>query len=160
MKLGLACTFVKYAVTATLAVPVGAIMWFEILYLYFGIKANAPSRALSVLSALVAFGVSFALPLIRSQWPGEVLRCACVLGLIVSPLLPLVAYTTFFLIESASSPQHNMLLRGIGEGGLIFSGILVFSFAVGVGLALVFWLCYGVTRRRLETKASCQHSGV
>jgi hypothetical protein len=157
MKLGLACTFVEYAVTATLAVPVGAIMWFEILY--FGLTANVPSIALWFLGALVAFAVSFALPLIRSQRPAEILRYACALGLMVSLPLPLLARTTFFLIESALTPQHKMLLRGIGEGGLIFSNILVFFFAVGVGLALVFWLCYDVTRKPLETKASCQHSG-
>jgi hypothetical protein len=160
MKLALSFNFLKYILTAALAVPIGAIIWFEILYLYFGITAKDPSRTIIFLSALIAFSLSFVLLLIRSQRPVQVLRRACFLGLIVSILLPLVAYKTFVLIESASSPQHKNLLRDIGEGGMIFSGILFFSFPIGVGLVLVFALGYFLAGRRLKTKASCQDSGV
>lgn len=57
-------TLLRYLAAFGLALPVSAIGWFELIYLFFG----------------VTFGVAFAWPLLGTVRPAEVVRRSCRLG--------------------------------------------------------------------------------
>jgi amino acid transporter len=135
----------RYFAAAALALPAGAIGWFELAYLFFGITGEDPPRSYNVVAALAAFGVAFAWPLFRTTRPAAVVRRSCRVGGIAAVLLPLVTIAVLLMWESSSGR------RDLGMGGLMLYSMPVVAFAVALVLALVLWLCDRAAAKRLQS---------
>jgi hypothetical protein len=96
-----------------LALPIGAIGWFELAYLFFGITGEDPPPSYNVSAAVAAFGVALAWPLLGTVRAAEVVRRSCRLGGIVTVLLPVVTIAVLLLWQSSTGR------RDLGMGGLM-----------------------------------------
>lgn len=137
-------TPLRYLAPVGLALPVGAIGWFELVYLFFGVAGEDPPRGYNVAAGVLAFGVALAWPLLGTVRPAEVVRRSCRLGGIAAVLLPVVTVAVLLLWESAAGR------RDLGMGGLMLYSMPVVAFGVAGVLALVFWLCDRSAAKRLR----------
>lgn len=137
-----------WAAAAALAVPVGTILWGELLYLAFGLTGEDGSPAVNAALFLVAFGLAFGWPLPGAQRPAEVVRQSCNLGVVAALLLPVVAVAVLLLWESAPAR------RDLGMGGLIFYGMPVIAMAGALAFSVLFWFGGWLALRRLRQKPS------
>lgn len=135
-----------YVAAAGLAVPVGAIAWFELVYLFFGLTGDDPPAAFSFVTAVVAFGLAFGWPLYRSHRPAEVVWRGCRLGLVVALLLPLVSIAVLFLWQNASGR------RDLGMGGLMLYSLPFVALGMAAVLAIAFGLGTRGAGRRLQDR--------
>ena len=136
--------WLRYFAALGLAVPVGAVGWFELVYLFFGVTGEDPPRSYNVLAAAAAFGVALAWPLIGTVRPAEVVRRSCRLGGIAAVLLPIVSIAVLLLWTG--SPGR----RDLGMGGLMLYSMPIVAFGVALVLALIFWLCDRSAAKRLR----------
>jgi len=136
-----------YLAAAGLAVPVGAVAWFEAVYLFFGITGEDPSAPVTYAAAVAAFGFAFGWPLLAAARPAEVVRRGCRLGLLVSLLLPVVAVAVLLLWQNAAGR------RDLGMGGLMLYSLPVVALAVAAVLALLFGFGSWLAVRRLQMPA-------
>lgn len=137
-------TWIRYLSALGLALPVGAIVWFELVYLFFGVTGEDPPKAYNVVTAVAAFGIALAWPLLGTVRPAEVVRRSCRLGGIASVLLPIVTIAVLLLWESSTGR------RDLGMGGLMLYSMPFVAFAIALVLALVFWLCDRSAAKRLR----------
>ena len=137
-------TWVRYSAALGLALPVGAIGWFELVYLYFGITGQDPPPSYNVTAAVAAFGLALAWPLFGTVRPAEVVRKSCRLGGIASVLLPIVTIAVLLLWQSSTGR------RDLGMGGLMLYSMPIVAFGVALVLAFVFWLCDRSAAKRLR----------
>lgn len=133
-----------YAAAAGFAVPIGAIAWFEAVYLFFGITGEDPSAIFSFLAAGLAFGFAFGGPLVRARRPAQVVRRACQLGLLVAVLLPVVAVAVLLLWQSVPGRPD------LGMGGLMLYSLPFVALGVAAVLALASGLGIRLAGRRLQ----------
>lgn len=134
----------RYLAAAGLALPVGAIGWFELVYLFFGVTGEDPSRTYKGLAALVAFGLALAWPLLGAVRPAEVVRRSCRLGGIAAMLLPVVAVAVLLLWQGSTGR------RDLGMGGLMLYSMPIVAFGAALVLTLAFWLCDRFAAKRLR----------
>lgn len=134
----------RYLAAAGLALPVGAIGWFELVYLFFGVTGEDPSRTYKGLAALVAFGLALAWPLLGAVRPAEVVRRSCRLGGIAAMLLPVVAVAVLLLWQGSTGR------RDLGMGGLMLYSMPIVAFGAALVLTLAFWLCDRSAAKRLR----------
>jgi hypothetical protein len=139
-------TSLRYLAAVGLALPVGAIGWFELAYLFFGVTGEDPPRGYNVVAAVAAFGVALAWPLLGTVRPAEVVRRSCRLGGIATVLLPVVTIAVLLLWESSTGR------RDLGMGGLMLYSMPIVAFGVALVLALIFWLCDRSAGKRLRWK--------
>ena len=137
-------TSARYCAALGLALPVGAIGWFELVYLFFGITGEDPPAGYSAMAAVAAFGVALAWPLYGTVRPAEVVRRSCRLGGIASLLLPIVTIAVLLLWQSSTGR------RDLGMGGLMLYSMPIVAFGVALALAFVFWLCDRSAAKRLH----------
>ena len=137
-------TSLRYFAALGLALPVGAIGWFELVYLFFGVTGEDPPRSYNTVAAVAAFGVALAWPLLGTVRPAEVVRRSCRLGGIATVLLPIVTIAVLLLWESSTGR------RDLGMGGLMLYSMPIVAFGVALVLALVFWLCDRSAAKRLR----------
>jgi hypothetical protein len=137
-------TWVRYFAAFGLALPIGAIGWFELVYLFFGLTGEDPPRSYNMTAAVAAFGVALAWPLLGTVRPAEVVRRSCRLGGIASVLLPIVTIAVLLLWESSTGR------RDLGMGGLMLYSMPIVAFGVALVLALIFWLCDRSAAKRLR----------
>jgi hypothetical protein len=131
-----------------LALPIGAIGWFELAYLFFGITGEDPPPSYNVSAAVAAFGVALAWPLLGTVRAAEVVRRSCRLGGIVTVLLPVVTIAVLLLWQSSTGR------RDLGMGGLMLYSLPIVAFGVALILAFVFWLCDRSAAKRLPHEQS------
>ena len=136
-------TWLRYFAALGLALPVGAIGWFELVYLFFGITGEDPPRSYNMVAAVAAFGVALAWPLIGTVRAAEVVRRSCRLGGIAAVLLPIVTIAVLLLWVSSTGR------RDLGMGGLMLYSMPIVAFGIALVLALVFWLCDRSAAKRL-----------
>jgi hypothetical protein len=134
----------SYVAAAGLAVPVGALAWFEAAYLCFGLTGEDPPEAFSFLAAVVSFGFAFGWMLFRARRPAHVVRRGCQLGLLISVLLPVVVIAVLLLWQNASDRPD------LGMGGLMFYTLPYIALGVAAVLAIVFGLGIRLAERRLH----------
>lgn len=137
-------TSLRYLAAVGLALPVGAVGWFELVYLFFGVTGEDPPRSYNVVAAVAAFGLALAWPLLGTVRPAEVVRRSCRLGGIATVLLPVVSIAVLLLWESSTGR------RDLGMGGLMLYSMPIVAFGVALVLALVFWLCDRSASKRLR----------
>ena len=137
-------TWIRYFAALGFALPVGAIGWFELVYLFFGLTGEDPPRSYNMTAAVAAFGVALAWPLLGTVRPAEVVRRSCRLGGIASVLLPIVTIAVLLLWESSTGR------RDLGMGGLMLYSMPIVAFGVALVLALIFWLCDRSAAKRLR----------
>ncbi|SEN24501.1 hypothetical protein [Nitrosomonas marina] len=135
----------SYAVAGALALPVGAVMWFETVYLFFGLTGEDPSDSFSFLAATVVFGFAFGWPVFRAYCTARVVQRACQLGLLVSNLLPVVAVAVLLLWQEASNRPD------FGMGGLMLYALPYVALGLAVILVIGFGLGIHLAGRRLTT---------
>ena len=133
----------RYAAAAALALPVGAIVWFQLAYLFFGVTGEDPPRSYNALAAGVAFGVALAWPLLGTKRAAQVVRRSCRLGGIAALLLPLTCIAVLLMW------QGSVGRRDLGMGGLMLYSMPVVAFGIALVLALVLWLCDQAAAKRL-----------
>lgn len=129
---------------AVLAVPVGAVAWFELAYLWFGLTGEDAPTAFNAVAGIFAFGLALSWPLLGARCPAEVVQRGCQLGQVLALLLPVVAIAVLLLWENASDRPD------LGMGGLMLYGLPVVAFGAAVVLILVFWSVYRLAGRRLR----------
>lgn len=134
----------EYVTAVVLAAPVGAVAWFELVYLWFGLTGEDPPAAISSAMAIFAFGAAFGWPLYGAGCSAEVVRRGCHLGLLVALLLPLVAIAVLLLWQNASGRPD------LGMGGLILYNLPFIALGVAAVLAIVFGLGSRWAGRRLQ----------
>lgn len=129
-----------------LALPVGALAWFEAVYLFFGITGKDPQGAFSLLAAVVTFGFTFGWPIFRAHRPAQVVRRGCQLGLLVSGLLPVAAIAVMLLWENASGRPD------LGMGGMMLYALPYVALGVAAVLAIIFGLGIRFAERRMQSR--------
>lgn len=134
----------RYATALGLALPIGALGWFEVSYLFFGVTGEDPPTMFNAAAAVAAFGAATAWPLRGTARPAEVVRRSCWLGGIAALLLPIVSIAVLLLWQNASGR------RDLGMGGLMLYSMPVVAFGVALVLALVFWFCDRLAAKRLQ----------
>lgn len=134
----LSFTIANVVASAVTALPVGGILWFELVYLWFGLTGNEPPFLVNLAAFTAAFGTAFLWPLYRARLLAEVLRRACGLGIIVSLLLPAVSIAVLLIWENSVRPD-------LGMGGLMLYNMPFVSVAAAIILVAFFalghWLC-------------------
>lgn len=138
----------RYLAAAVLALPVGAIGWFELVYLFFGATGEDPPRSYNVLAAVASFGLALAWPLFGATQAAEVVRRSCRLGGIAVVLLPIISIAVLMMWESSIGR------RDLGMGGLMLYSMPIVAFGIALVLALVLWFCDRSAAKRLQRKAS------
>lgn len=138
----------RYLAAVGLALPVGAIGWFELAYLFFGITGEDPPQYYNVGAAVAAFGVALVWPLLGTGRPAEVVRRSCRLGGIAAVLLPIVSVAVLLIWESSTGR------RDLGMGGLMLYSMPIVAFGVAVLLALALWACDRFAAQRLRQEGS------
>lgn len=134
-------------VAATLAAPVAAIGWFEILYLWFGLTGDDASAAASLAVAVMAFAWALAWSWRGSHRSADVIRRACQLGIALSIALPIVTVAVLLMWVNASGR------RDLGMGGLALYSIPVVAFIAAVVLVVAFGIGRRLAQKRLEQSA-------
>lgn len=134
----------RYLTAAGFALPVGALGWFELVYLFFGVTGEDPPRSYNVLAAVTAFGIALAWPLFGAVQAAEVVRKSCRLGGIAAVLLPIVSIAVLVMWESSTGR------RDLGMGGLMLYSMPIVAFGIALVVALVFWLCDRSAAKRLQ----------
>ena len=137
-------TSLRYFAALGLALPVGAIGWFELVYLFFGVTGEDPPRSYNVLAAVTAFGIALAWPLFGAVQAAEVVRKSCRLGGIAAVLLPIVSIAVLVMWESSTGR------RDLGMGGLMLYSMPIVAFGIALVVALVFWFCDRSAAKRLQ----------
>jgi len=137
----------RYAAATGFALPVGAMGWFELVYLFFGITGEDPPRSYSVLAAGAAFGFALAWPLFGTTQAAEVVRRSCRLGGIAALLLPVVSIAVLLIWQGSTGR------RDLGMGGLMLYSMPVVAFGIALVMALVLWLCDRAAAKRLGLPA-------
>lgn len=129
---------------ALLSVPVGAIAWFELLYLAFGLTGRDPAFATEVATFIPCFAIAFAWPLLRADRPATVVRQGCRLGVIVSLMLPVVAFAVLFIWENAEGRPD------LGMGGMMLYALPYVSLGAAAVLAILFAIGEKVANKRMR----------
>jgi len=126
-----------------LALPVGAILWFELVYLWFGMTGKEPTSLINAATFTVAFGIAFGWPLYRTQLLAELLCRGCRLGIIVSLLLPLVSIAVLLVWENSVRPD-------LGMGGLMLYNMPFVSLAAAIIFVALFSLGHLLATRQIR----------
>ena len=137
----------RYLTAAAFALPVGALVWFELVYLFFGFTGEDAPRGYNLVAALLAFGVALGWPLFGATQAAEVVRRSCRLGGLAAVLLPLVSIAVLLMWQSSTGR------RDLGMGGLMLYSMPVVAFAIALLAAVVLWLCDRAAAKRLQPKA-------
>lgn len=132
----------RYLTAALLAIPVGLIIWVEVLYLGFGFTQEDASPALNVTAIALAVVVTLGWPLHRTASAAAAGRRACRLGIAASLLLPVVAVAVLLLWESASDRPD------LGMGGLMLYNMPIIAGVIAFVLVIPFWIGERLFARR------------
>ena len=124
----------RWLVAVLLAVPIGLILWLELLYLVFGLTGREMAPAVNVAFLVLAFGAAVAWPLYKTRRSAEVGRRSCRLGVAVAMLLPVVAAVP--LVWDGAFRD-----RDLGMGGLAIYGLALV--AAGAGLVFIVLFALG-----------------
>ena len=119
------------------SLPTAAIVWFEIVYLWFGATGGEITGAANAGVAALALAAPAAWSLHRAERAAHVVHRGCRLGIAVAIALPVVAVAVLLLWESASGR------RDLGMGGLMLYSLPAVAFVVSIVLVVAF----GVGRR-------------
>ena len=138
----------RYIAALGLALPVGAIGWFELVYLFFGLTGEDPPRSYNVVAGMAAFGVALTWPLLGTVRPAEVVRRSCRVGGIAAVLLPIVSIAVLLMWEGSTGR------RDLGMGGLMLYSMPVVAFGVALVMALLLWLFDRSAAKRLRQEDS------
>lgn len=133
------------ALAAAVALPVGAILWFELTYLAFGVTGNPGSPLGSMFAAVAAFGLALSWPLLGTGRPADIVRRACRLGIVVALLLPVVAWAVLLIWRNHPARPDP------GAGGLLLNTAPMAALIVGAVLAVAFWLGQAAAKRRMAS---------
>lgn len=131
-------------VAATLAAPIAAIGWFELVYLWFGITGEDPPSGANLVVAVAAFAATLSWSWRGSTRIADVIRNACRLGIALSIALPIVTVAVLLMWENASGR------RDLGMGGLALYSIPVIAFVAAVALVVAFGIGRRLAQKRLE----------
>ena len=131
-------------VAATLAVPIAAIGWFEIGYLWFGVTGEDPPGAVNLAAAVIAFAGTLAWTLRGRQSTADVVRAGCQLGIALSITLPVVTISVLLMWVNASGR------RDLGMGGLALYSIPVVAFVAAIILVIAFGIGRRLAQKRLK----------
>lgn len=126
-----------------MTIPVGAILWFELLHLAFGMTSAATSPLGAAFAALAAFGFVFSWLAIRGGSTWVVVQRGCRLGILVSALLPVVAILALFLWRTTGGR------RDVRAGGLMLHDAPAIAFVVSLVLIVAFLAGLRMARRRV-----------
>lgn len=136
-----------YVAAASLALPVGALGWFELVYLFFGLTGEEPPAAVTAGFGILAFGVAVGWPLYRARGVAEAVLRSCRLGSLLALLLPVVAIAVLLLWQNATGR------RDLGMGGLMLFSLPVVALAVAAVLVVAFGLGARWAAQRLARTA-------
>lgn len=134
-----------YLTAALFAVPIGAVIWFELVYLWFGLTGRDPAPVINIGAFLFAVGLALGVPLRQAQRPAQVVQRSCRLGLVVSLLLPIVTIAVLLLWERSTGRPD------LGMGGLMLYNMPIVAFVVTLVLSIIFSLCSQAAARRLKS---------
>jgi predicted Kef-type K+ transport protein len=126
-----------------MTVPVGAILWFELLHLAFGFTGSAASPLGAGFAAVGAFGLVFAWLAVRGGSPAAVVERGCRFGILLAALLPVVAIAALWLWRTTGGR------RDVRTGGLMLHDAPLISFVVSLLLIVAFVVGHRLARRRL-----------
>lgn len=127
------------------AIPIAAILWFEIVYLWFGAtggELSASANGVIVALALMACG---AWSLSGAERAAQVVHRACRLGIAVAIALPIVAIAVLLLWVNASGR------RDLGMGGLMLYSLPVVAFVASIVLVVVFGIGRRLAAKRMTS---------
>lgn len=142
----------RYVAAAALAVPVGAVAWFELTYLWFGFTGEDPIPIITAAAGIAAFGLAFGWPLYRARRVAQVVVRSCTLGQIIAVLLPVVTIAVLFIWQGASGR------RDLGMGGLMLYSIPIVAFVACIVLVIVFGIGKSMAAKRLQRSVIHQAS--
>lgn len=127
------------------AIPIAAILWFEIVYLWFGAtggELSASANGVIVALALMACG---AWSLSGAERAAQVVHRACRLGIAVAIALPIVTIAVLLLWVNASGR------RDLGMGGLMLYSLPVVAFVASIVLVVVFGIGRRLAAKRMTS---------
>lgn len=131
-------------VAGTLAAPIAALGWFEILYLWFGITGEDPPAGADLVVAVAAFAGALTWSWRGSTRIADVIRNACRLGIALSIALPIVTIAVLLIWVNASGR------RDLGMGGLALYSVPVVAFVAAVVLLIAFGIGRRLAEKRLQ----------
>lgn len=134
----------SYLAALVLAVPVGALIWFELIYLAFGLTGDDATTWVNGLSAVVAFGLALGWPLHGTARPAQVVQRGCRLGSKVALLLPVVTIAVLLIWENADNRPD------LGMGGLMLYSMPVVALGLTVVLVIGFSIGERLAAKRLH----------
>ena len=127
-----------------LAVPIAAIVWFEVAYMWFGVTAVDPSKNMKWFIAAAAYGMVVSYTTYGARASAAVALRACRLGIVVSILLPIVCLAVLVIWTNAR------VRPDLGMGGLALYSIPVVAFVVSIVLVIAFGTGRRLALRRLQ----------
>lgn len=137
----------RFLAAILLAVPVGGILWLELVYLTFGITGHDAPASLHLVFLVAAFGLAAGWPLRGTHRPAEVVVRSCRLGVVVALLLPIVAVAVLLLWQNASDRPD------LGMGGLMLYNVPIIAFGLALVLSATFWALGRLAEGRLRGEA-------
>ena len=139
-------------VAGLLALPVAAVIWFEAVYLWFGVTAADPPGVVKVAIATAAYVMVIAHARSGARQRAEVVLRACRLGIGVTMLLPLVTIAVLLIWVNAPARPD------LGMGGLALYSIPVVAFLLSIVLVVAFGIGRRLALSRISSRTSAAPS--
>jgi EamA domain-containing membrane protein RarD len=133
----------RLATAVLVSIPIAAILWFEIEYLWFGATGDELAGAASAGVVALALAAAVAWALFDAERAAQVVHRACRLGIAVAIALPIVTVAVLLLWENASGR------RDLGMGGLMLYSLPVVAFVAAIVLVVVFGLGRRLAAKRI-----------
>lgn len=122
-----------YLIATLIALPVGILLWGQLLYFIFGMTGEQPSATGEALSGGLALALSYTLCVYRCPNIASVLLRGRVIGVAASLMLPVTAVVVLLIWQQAEDR------RDLGMGGLMLYNLPIAGLIAGLLLSAVFW---------------------
>lgn len=141
----------RVAIALLVGIPVAALLWFEVIYLLFGLTGEDAGTAVDVAIALLSLAATLAWSLHGAAAPADAASRASRLGIAVSMALPIVSIAVLLIWTSAEGR------RDLGMGGLMLYSMPVVAFIACIVLVVLFGTVRRVAGKRIVNPARLPH---
>lgn len=140
----------RMVTAVAVALPIAAVLWFEIVYLWFGLTGGDAAPPVTGAIGLLSLAVTSGWSLRGTLGAAEAALRGSRLGIAVAMTLPVVALAVMLLWHAAEAR------RDLGMGGLMLYSMPVVAFIVSIILIAIFATVRWLAGRSIAGGASHQ----
>lgn len=135
----------RFTAAIIVSIPIAAIVWFEVAYLWFGATGGELRGAGNGAIAALALAGSVTWSIYHADGVAHVVHRACRLGIAVAIVLPIIAVAVLLLWANATGRPD------LGMGGLMLYSLPVVAFVAAIVLVVVFGIGRRLAAKRMPS---------